>query len=255
MRSAAGRSSTVVRQVWVIAHRGASGHAPENTLAAFRLAAKMGAQFIETDLRLTRDGHVIAIHDATVNRTSNGRGRVSRMSLAKIRELDAGGYLAGDKRSSPCERVPTLEEILELARDARIGCYLELKSLAGQGLEGKVIRAVRAAKMSSRTVIISFHSAILRIVRDLDASIVTGLIVAKPTARSIALAQRIGARQFLPRGDRVTPALLAKAQDAGLGVVAWTVNDPASMRRLIAAGVQGIITNYPDRLAPLLSSR
>ena len=136
-----------------------------------------------------------------------------------------------------------------------IGCYLELKSRAGQGLEGKVIRAVRAAKMSSRTVIISFHSAILRIVRDLDASIMTGLIVAKPTARSIALAQRIGARQFLPRGDRVTPALLAKAQDAGLGVVAWTVNDPASMRRLIAAGVQGIITNYPDRLVPLLSSR
>jgi glycerophosphoryl diester phosphodiesterase len=255
MRSVAGSGSTNLGQVWNIAHRGASGHAPENTLGAFRLAAKMGARFIETDLRLTRDGHVVAIHDATVNRTTNGRGSVSRISLAKIRELDAGAHFAGAKRSSFAERISTLEEVLEFAREAGIGCYLELKSRAGQGLEEKVIRALRATKMSSRSVIISFHSAILRIVRDLDAAIITGFIVERPTARSIVLAQRIGARQLLPRADRTTSSVVAAARRAELAVVPWTVNDPASMRRLIAVGIQGIITNYPDRLMPLLSPR
>jgi glycerophosphoryl diester phosphodiesterase len=251
MRSDADSGSTNLGQVWNIAHRGASGHAPENTLGAFRLAAKMGARFIETDLRLTRDGHVVAVHDATVNRTTNGRGWVSRMSLAKIRELDAGAHFAGAKRSPLAERIPTLEEILGFAREARTGCYLELKSRARQGLEEKVIRALRATKMSSRSVIISFRATTLRTVRDLDPSITTGFIVERPTARFIFLAQRIGTRQLLPRADRTTASLVAAARRAKLAVVPWTVNDPTSMRRLIAAGVQGIITNYPDRLALL----
>jgi len=240
-----------------IAHRGASGHAPENTLAAFQLAAETDAQFIETDLRLTADGRIVAMHDATVNRTTNGRGRISRMSLAKVRTLDASAHFAGrNKRQSFAgERVPTLDEVLEFADAAGIGCYLELKSRAGRGLEEEVVRCLRAAQLAVPVVVISFHAASLRAIRELDPLVTTGYLVEKSNTSAVQRALRIGARQLLPRADRATPALLAAARDAGLEVVIWTVNEPSEMRRLIAAGVQGIITNFPDRLAALMPSR
>jgi glycerophosphoryl diester phosphodiesterase len=104
-----------------IAHRGASGHGPENTMAAFRLAVEMGAQMIETDLRLTRDAKIVAMHDATVNRTTNGRGNVDKMSFTELRGLDAGGwFLSAEGKSFTGERVPTLDEILQFSKGAGI---------------------------------------------------------------------------------------------------------------------------------------
>jgi glycerophosphoryl diester phosphodiesterase len=240
-----------------IAHRGASGHAPENTLAAFQRAAKMGAQFIETDLRLTADGHIVALHDATVNRTTNGRGRISRMSLAQVRTLNASAHFAGRNKlqSFAGERIPTLEDVLDFGRTAGIGCYLELKSRAGRGLEERVVRALRAAKLVLPVVVISFHAASLRAIRELNPRVTTGFLVEKSGTRAVQRTLEIGARQLLPRADRATPALLAAAREAGLDVVVWTVNETSEMRRLIAAGVDGIITNYPDRLAALIRSR
>ncbi|PYU46700.1 MAG: hypothetical protein DMG53_11330 [Acidobacteria bacterium] len=168
----------------VIAHRGASGNAPENTMAAFKKAVALGANFIETDLQLSRDARLVAIHDATVNRTTNGQGTVHDMTLTELRRLDAGSWFGSEFAG---ERIPTLEEILEFSKKNDVVFYLE-KAVA------------------------------------------------------------IGARQLAVRGDLVTPALIAEARRKDLQVVCWTVNHPAHMRLLAAAGVDGIMSDYPDRL-------
>src|SRR5579863_7047959 len=142
-----------------IAHRGASGHAPENTMAAFRLAVQMGAKFIETDLQLTRDAKIIAMHDASVDRTTNGRGRISKMSLVELRGLDAGvKFLSVDGKSYKGERVPTLDEILEFARANDVTFYLEMKESQGWGFEQTLVGALRRADAMNCVVVISFHA-------------------------------------------------------------------------------------------------
>jgi glycerophosphoryl diester phosphodiesterase len=110
--------------VLAIAHRGASGYAPENTMAAFRRAVSLGVTFIETDLQLTRDAHFVALHDETVNRTTTGHGSLQHMTLSEVRRLDAGSWFASEFIG---ERVPTLLDILEFARKNDVVFYLELK--------------------------------------------------------------------------------------------------------------------------------
>jgi glycerophosphoryl diester phosphodiesterase len=230
---------------WIIGHRGASGHAPENTLASFRRAVDLGATFIETDLRLSHDAQFVAMHDATLDRTSNGRGLVRDFTLAQLRELDAGSWY-GSKFAG--EKIPTLEEILNFAREADVVFYLEIKHEAGWGVHHGVAGALRAANESARTVVISFDPSMLRNLRSLDAGLLTGLLFEKPLENVVEKAQKIGARQICPRGGLVTPELLSEAQNAGLQVAAWTVNEPAQMDALISMGVNGIMTDYPDRL-------
>jgi len=124
----------------LIAHRGASGYAPENTLAAFRKAVAMGLGFIETDLQLSRDARFVAIHDDTVNRTTNGQGSVHDLTLAELRRLDAGSWFGS---SFVGERIPTLEETLEFAKRHDVVFYLELKPGGSWGGEHALIGALR----------------------------------------------------------------------------------------------------------------
>jgi glycerophosphoryl diester phosphodiesterase len=235
--------------VWVVAHRGASGHAPENTLAAFRKAVELGARFIETDLQLTRDARLIAIHDTTLDRTTNGHGQVHSLTLEQIRALDAGAWF--DSRgpvSYAGEHVPTLDEILSFSQEHDVNFYLEIKSGAAWGVEHAVVAAVRDANASARVVILSFDAAILDSVYRLDGMMMTGFLCEHPSSDLVERAVRLGARQLAPRGDLITSALVKKAHDAGLQVVAWTINDPEQMRRLMDAGVDGIMTDFPDVL-------
>jgi len=242
--------------VWIIAHRGASGHAPENTLAAFRIAAEMGAQFIETDLQITRDARIVAIHDTKLDRTTNGDGQVHLRTLEEIRKLDAGAWFASQPSNSFAgERVPTLDEILQFAKEHDVIFYLEIKSGAAWGIEHAVVAALRNVKASARTVILSFDPSTLDTVHRLDATMLTAFLCEHPSNDLVARALRAGARQLAPRGDLVTSALVTKAHQAGLQVVTWTINEPEQMRRLIAAGVDGIMTDYPDRLVSVLHEK
>ena len=127
----------------LIAHRGASGHAPENTLAAFRKAVSLGVGFIETDLQLTRDARFVAIHDDTVDRTTNGHGAVHDLTLEAIRKLDAGSWFGSEYAG---ERIPTLEEILEFSKKNDVVFYLELKPGGSWGGEHALIGALRAGR-------------------------------------------------------------------------------------------------------------
>lgn len=231
-----------------IAHRGASGYAPENTFAAFRRAIALGAGFIETDLQLTRDARLVAIHDATVNRTTNGQGAVHDMTLAELRRLDAGSWFGSEFAG---ERIPTIEEILEFANKHDVVFYLEMKPSGSWGGEHALISALRESREIARTVVISFDAAILAAVRKIEPTLMTGLLFEGHIPNPLDKAIEIGARQLAVRGDLVTPRLLKEARGHDLQVVCWTVNHPGHMRLLVQAGVDGIISDYPDRLLEL----
>jgi glycerophosphoryl diester phosphodiesterase len=235
--------------VLAIAHRGASGYAPENTLAAFRRAVAQGVSFIETDLHLTRDAHFVAIHDETVDRTTNGHGAIHNMTLAEVKRLDAGSWFASEFIG---ERVPNLVEILEFARKNDVVFYLELKPSGFWGGEHALIGALRDASEIARSVIISFDPAILAALRKIEPTLMTGLLYNGQIENPFEKAVEIGARQIAVRGDQVTPNFLQQARKRDLQVVCWTVNSPAHMRMLASAGVDGIMSDYPDRLLEAL---
>jgi glycerophosphoryl diester phosphodiesterase len=241
--SASGREGEDL--VLVIAHRGASGHAPENTLAAFRKAVAQGATFIETDLQLSRDARFVAIHDATVDRTTGGRGAVHDLTLAELRRLDAGSWFGSEFAG---ERIPTLEEIFDFSKKHDVVFYLELKPSGSWGGEHALIGSLRESGEIPRTVVISFDADILDALRKIEPTLMTGVLYDGQIQKPIERAIEVGARQLAVRGDLVTPALLAEARKKDLQVVCWTVNHPAHMRLLIDAGVDGIMSDYPDRL-------
>ena len=236
----------------VIAHRGASGHAPENTLAAFRKAAALGAPFVETDLHLTRDAHFVAIHDETLERTTNGRGRVREFTLAELRKLDAGSWFGSDFTG---ERIPTLPDILEFANKNDEVFYLELKLTGTWGGEHALVGALQQSGEIARVVVMSFEPRVLESLRKSEATLMTALLYEGALRDPFDKALACGARQMAVRGDLVTPALLAEARRRDLQVVCWTVNNPAHVRALVAAGVDGIISDYPERVLAALKEK
>lgn len=234
-----------MRLPWVIAHRGASAVAPENTMAAFRQAVAMGVDCIETDLHLSRDGRLIIIHDTTLERTTKGNGLVKNFTFSELRQLDAGRWFSEDFAG---ERLPGVEELLDLAGQTDLSLYLEIKGGAGYGVERAVISALRGRKEAKAAVVICFDPSVLDRMHQLDRLLMTGLLFDSGGEDMVREAVRVGARQIAPRGDCVTPELLADAHRRGLKVIAWTINEPAQMRALALAGVDGIMTNHPDRL-------
>jgi glycerophosphoryl diester phosphodiesterase len=208
-----------------------------------------GVSFIETDLQLTRDAHFVAIHDETVDRTTNGRGAVQGLTLAEVRRLDAGSWFASEYSG---ERVPTLEETLEFANKNDVVFYLELKPSSMWGGEHEIIGRLRDSSQIARSVIISFDPVILANLRKIEPTLMTGLLHDGKLGDPFARAMEIGARQMVVRGDLVTPNFLQRARSMDLQVVCWTVNAPAHMRMLVAAGADGIMSDYPDRLLAAL---
>lgn len=235
--------------MFIIAHRGASGHAPENTLAAFKKALALGATFIETDLQLTRDARFVAIHDDTVDRTTNGQGKVHDQTLGVLRRLDAGSWFGSEYTG---ERIPTLEEILEFTKKNDVVFYLEIKPGGSWGGEHALVGALRETGEAARVLVISFDPSILATLRKIEPTLMTGVLYDGQIADPIQSAVEVGARQIVVRGDLVTPAMLEKARKKDLQVVCWTINNPAHIRMLVAAGVDGIMSDYPDRLVAAL---
>jgi glycerophosphoryl diester phosphodiesterase len=215
-------------------------------MAAFERAAELGAVFIETDLHLTRDARFVAIHDATLERTTNGRGRVSDFTLAELRRLDNGLWY---DRQYMGQRLPTLEDILEFGRKRDVVFYLEVKYEAAWGMHHALVGALQKEQDAARTVVISFDPSTIESVRKLDASIMTGLLIEEGSqADAVKKALDIGARQLCPRNSLITSELIAEAHRSDLLVATWTVDDAEEMRRVIAAGTDGVMTDFPDRL-------
>jgi glycerophosphoryl diester phosphodiesterase len=235
------------RPVLNIAHRGASGEYPENTLPAFAAAIEAGAQMCELDAQLTRDGAVVVIHDETVDRTTNGRGAVAAMNLAEIQRLDAGVRFGARFAGTP---VPTLEEVLSLVK-GRCALNVELKSA---GVEREVCRLLREHEALSSSLVSSFDWEALAQARRLEPAVRLGVLAARSTGAMLETAARLGAVSVNPRVNLVTAALVVRAHRGGFKVLVWTVDNGANIERMIALGVDGIMTNYPARLALRLSA-
>ena len=235
-----------------IAHRGASASAPENTLAAFARAFDEGADWIVCDVRLTADGAPIVLHDATLDRTTDGRGPAARRTLAEVRRLDAGSWFARRFRG---ERVPTLAETLACARD-RGGVNIELKCEATTGrvreahraLACAVADAIAGTGFAGPLVVSSFSRAALSAARAAMPRMRLGFLVSRTTRGTRSLHRSVGLWSLHPHVRLATPARFAAARRLGLVLLAWGVDDPEDARRLRALGADGLMADDPARL-------
>ncbi|MBS0164701.1 MAG: hypothetical protein JSR29_01335 [Nitrospira sp.] len=222
------------RQVIRIGHRGAAGHAPENTVAAIHAGIACGVDFVEVDLRRTADGTLVALHDATVNRTTDGRGRIDRLSLQDAKRLDAGNG----------QRIPTLQEVLEAAA-GRTGLILEIKVT---GIAQQTVETVRHAGFTGPILYASFLHEELIHVRAADLSSSLMVLFDRFPAASVARAMTYAASCVGLRHDRVTRRLIESFHSSDLRVFVYTANRPSVIERALSLGVDGIISNFPDRI-------
>lgn len=229
-----------------IAHRGASGTFPENTLSAFRAAIDAGAVMCELDVQLTSEGAVVVIHDETVDRTTDGKGEVAELTLEELKRLDAGAKFKGGARKG--ERIPTLDEVFAVT-SGKCGLNIELK--AG-GLERQVAQIMQAHNALSDSIVSSFNWEYLKNVQQLNFNIRIGLLAEEKPVDLMRSAAVMRAHAINPRWDMVTTDLCKTAHEHGLKVYTWTVDADARMRALIECGVDGIMTNYPERLRTVL---
>lgn len=236
------------------AHRGSSKVCPENTMAAFKKALEQGATGIETDVQLTKDGQMVLIHDETLERTTSGSGWVKDYTLQELRSLDAGGKFDPAFQG---EAIPTLDELLELVQDHGIIVNIELKNgvILYEGLEQKVIERVRAFQMEDRVVISSFNHYSLFLCKQLAPEIRTGILYMEGLFEPWKYADTLRADALHAYHYAVLPEFVQGAKASGKVYHPFTVNDVQEMQRLLDAGVDGIITDYPDRLAELLAAK
>ena len=218
-------------------------------MASFQRAVELGSTFIETDLQVTGDGHFVAIHDHTVDRTTNGSGKVGSFTLDALRQLDAGLWF---DREFMGERLPMLEEIIDFSEKNEVAFYLELKYLAVPGMDQALAAAMRKLESAARTIVISFDASVLAALRRIDPAITMGFLVEDIGPDSIPAALDLGVRQLCPEFSAVDGKFVEQAHRAGLPVVPWTVNGADEMRAMIAAGVDGIMTDFPDRLRAVI---
>ncbi len=237
-----------------IAHRGASGHCPENTRAAFVRAIELGADMVELDCQMTRDGAVVVLHDETLDRTTNGRGRVIDRTLKEIQALDAGSWFSPRFAG---QEVPTLEDVIALLR-GKVGLNLEIKGDDQPGrLEIQCVGTLVSMHFFEQTVFSSFSPRRMRKLRELSSEARIGILLeaGQSWPDGLALAEELGAEAVHPERSLVKRELVEEAHDRGLEVRVWPVNDLRQMESLIDANVDGIFTDYPDRLLGLTARR
>ncbi|WP_019635417.1 glycerophosphodiester phosphodiesterase [Paenibacillus fonticola] len=240
-------------QIINFAHRGASGHCPENTMISFKRALELGATGIETDVQMTKDGHLVLIHDETLKRTAGSAEWVKDVTLEELKSKDAGVWFHEDYRG---EKIPTLDELLAWVKPLDIVVNLELKNglIRYPEIEKKLIAAVRSYELSERVIISSFNHYSLVECKRIAPEIRTGILYMEGLYEPWEYAKRVGADALHAFQYAVVPELVAAAAEHGVAYHPFTVNEPAEMRALIKAGVAGIITDYPERLADLLTT-
>lgn len=237
------------------AHRGASHEAPANTLAAFLLAVERGADGIEFDVHLSRDGDVVVIHDFSLEATTDGQGPVRDKTLAQLKKLDAGGWF------DPAfigQRIPTLQEVVDAVGD-RLLLNIELKvaGLQDTGLAPAVVRILEENHLLDRVVVSSFNPLAVRHVKRLNPWVSVGLLYAPDMPvplRRPWLRHLLQAEALHPPHSLVDAAYVRWAREKGYRVHVWTADDPGDMWQLMRNGVDLIITNRPDLLRRVLAA-
>jgi glycerophosphoryl diester phosphodiesterase len=216
-----------------IGHRGASAYEPENTLSSFKRAIELGVDAVELDVRRTKDNEIVVIHNADVNKTTNGSGSVSDFTLEQIKKFV----------TEKGEHIPTLEEALD-AVGKRVKILVELKET---GIEEKVLDLIREKGLTENVIIISFHEEALRKIKELDGKVATGLIYVRHK-NPLQSALELKAEYLLPLYRFTHSANVKKAHEKGLKVIVWTINTPEEAAEYKKKGVDGIATDKPDIL-------
>jgi glycerophosphoryl diester phosphodiesterase len=242
--------------VLAIAHRGFSGAAPENTLAAFKRAMEVGSDMIELDVHLSKDGQVVVIHDDTLKRTTSGMGKVADFSLQELKRLDAGKWF-GSRFFG--EKIPTLNEVLELTR-GKIPIHIELKEgdlgrYTITDLADRSLEEVEKAGLLDQVLFGSFNLSAVDRIREKHPRLPVALIYNKPWD----LPQDVTGGRPIPilssSGKVLNQANASKARQQGMKVIVWTLDQEEQMEQFLHVGVDGIVTNHPDRLIKLLKKR
>jgi glycerophosphoryl diester phosphodiesterase len=223
-----------MRRVLRIGHRGAAGHAPENTVAAIRKGIALGVDFVEIDVRRTADGVLVVLHDETVNRTTNGKGRVDRLSLQEVKKFNAGNG----------EHIPTLEEVLKVATGVA-GLMLELKV---KGVAQQSVEVVREAGFRDPVIYASFLHDELNHVRTVDPGASLMVLFGGLSRASVARASKYGPYVGL-RHDKATRPLVDVFHRADLLVFVYTADAPSDIQHALSLDVDGVISNFPERIA------
>jgi glycerophosphoryl diester phosphodiesterase len=222
------------RPIVRIGHRGAAGHAPENTLAAIRTGISLGSDFIELDVQSTRDGRLAVLHDASVDRTTNGTGPISSLTWDQLQSLDAGNG----------ERVPSVEAALA-AVNGHAGVMLEVKA---PGIGPALYRTVQSSTFSGPVIYASFLHAEILAIHKLDPRTRTMALIEQVSPSGAAFAHDVNAALVGLSFGSATPQFVATLHVAGLEVFLYTVNEPSMIRHAIRLDVDGIISDYPDRV-------
>ncbi len=218
-----------------IGHRGARAYEPENTLRSFKRAMELGANAVELDVRRTKDDEIVVIHDAEVDRTTDGSGLVSELTLEEIKQFV----------TEKGEKIPTLEEALEFL-GKRVKILVELKET---GLEENVLDLIHEKGLIENVIIISFHEEALRNVRALNDDVATGLIYVRHK-NPVEAALKLKAEYLLPLYRFTHSANVRKAHEEGLKVIVWTINKEEEVAEYMKKSVDGITSDRPDILKP-----
>jgi glycerophosphoryl diester phosphodiesterase len=216
----------------IVGHRGAAGLAPENTLLSFVTALKLGAQMIELDIHETLDGHLVCIHDGTVDRTTDGTGTVSEMDLQELRQLDAGFG----------EKIPLLSEVLDMAR-GRLIVNIEIKTL---GVEDSLLGLVKSREMTNDIIVSSFYHETLIAMKELNSEVKTAILIDAPKSDLITYALDLVSDAINPLFFLVSDEMVEGAHCNSIKIYPWTVNDGSQILALLNLGVDGIITDFPN---------
>lgn len=231
----------------ILAHRGASGYAPENTLEAFALAAELGADGVELDVHLSSDGEMVVIHDETVDRTTDGSGLVCKMTLAELKDLNACNGMGGLKAYN---QIPTLKEVYELLKPTPLMINVEIKTdtMLYDGICEKLTALEHEMGMEGRIIYSSFNHNTIMEMKGLYPEAKTGLLYIEALANPWDYAESIGADALHP--DKFAPLNypdeMRISTEHGIETNIWTVNAPEDIEFLIRHGATSIITNYPS---------
>lgn len=227
----------------VIGHRGAAGHCPENTISSVQKAVELGVDYVEVDVQATKDGEIVVFHDTVLDRVTNGRGRLVDHTYRELRE----NVLVLGR-----ERIPTFAEVCSVVRDGGAGMYVEIKVT---GIEEKVVEIVNRMFEPARCLVASFIHPVIARINAIEPALNGILLFNCAPVRLRSLVKETGCTYLGMSLECLDRALVKGAHESGLGALVYTVDDERQIREMIDLNVDGIVSNYPDRVTKVLGDR
>ncbi|MEG2290881.1 MAG: glycerophosphodiester phosphodiesterase [Clostridium sp.] len=236
------------------AHRGDSSNYPENTIIAFKNAINSGATGIELDVHKTKDNKIVVIHDEDIERTFKGKGLIKDLTLKELRLFKCRKVMFTEEKEA---LIPTLEEVLELIKLTDIVLNIEIKTdvIHYEGIEKDVIDLVNKYNLNNRIILSSFNHKSIKLCKEIDVSINTGMLYYEPIESAVEYAKSIGADAIHPNLTLVSKELIEEAHINNIKVNIYTVNDPVYMRKLIDLSADGLFTDDPSLLKEIISEK